>query len=217
MRCDLFFADKAILVEGQVERLLLPKMVVECANKGHPDFVSEYISIIEVGGAHAHKFKALLKFIEIPTLIITDLDAVDAEGKACPVEGGEKTSNPTLKNWLPGKTALCDLKTATAKQKTDGCICVTYQHAEDDVLPCGRSFEEAFIYRNAEWLVANRASLLATGSLFEKDSSQALIKDANELRIPKVDFALDLMLIDGWETPQYIAKGLECLATFERT
>lgn len=215
MRCDLFFADKAILVEGQVERLLLPKMIAESADKTRPEFASEYVSILEVGGAHAHKFKALLKFIEIPTLIITDLDAVGPDGKACLVAVGSRTSNAMLKDWLPGKTSLKDLHVADAAQKTDSTIRVAYQCGESDKLPCGRSFEEAFIYKNAEWLISNRASLSATSSLFEKESVALLVTEAYSLTVPKVNFALDLMFSDGWQTPRYIAEGLDWLAKSE--
>jgi len=215
MRCDLFFADKVILIEGQVERLLLPKMIAECTRNGHSGFASEYISLMEVGGAHAHIFEHLLKFIAIPTLIITDLDAVGTDGKSCCVASGVKTSNPTLKSWLPRKSRLENLSAASAAEKTDGCIRVMYQLSESPALPCGRTCEEAFIYRNADWLLANRASLLATGDRFDKDSCEVLVNDAYEMQLPKADFALDLMLIDGWATPRYIAEGLEWLATCE--
>jgi putative ATP-dependent endonuclease of OLD family len=212
MRCDLFFADKAILVEGQVERLLLPKMITELAKIGHSQFASDYITVMEVGGAHAHKFRSLLRFIEIPTLVITDLDAVDANGKACFVAAGIATSNATLKTWLPGKSALADLSKVKAAKKLDGCIRIAYQVPENGKLPCGRSFEEAFVYRNAEWLIANRSELKAAGHLFNQKSVQELIGGAYDLKIIKVDFALDLLLAEGWETPQYITEGLEWLA-----
>lgn len=70
--CDLFFADAAILVEGNVERLLLPLMI----QKSAPDLNTCYISVIEVGGAFAHIFKSLINFLGLTTLIITDIDSV---------------------------------------------------------------------------------------------------------------------------------------------
>lgn len=70
--CDLFFADAAILVEGNVERLLLPLMI----QKSAPDLNTCYISIIEVGGAFAHIFKSLINFLGLTTLIITDIDSI---------------------------------------------------------------------------------------------------------------------------------------------
>lgn len=70
--CDLFFADGAILVEGNVERLVLPLMIATGAKK----LGAAYLSILEVGGAFAFRFRKLVEFLSIPTLIITDLDSV---------------------------------------------------------------------------------------------------------------------------------------------
>ena len=91
---ELFFANKAILIEGPTERLLLPymmqkidqmKMEIKDGETGETKeiekpvekkLLSQNISIIEVGGAFAHRFKNLLNFLDIKTLIITDLDSV---------------------------------------------------------------------------------------------------------------------------------------------
>lgn len=70
--CDLFFSDAAVLVEGNVERLLLPIMI----SKEAKSLRSACICILEVGGAFGHKFKSLIEFLGIVTLIITDLDSV---------------------------------------------------------------------------------------------------------------------------------------------
>lgn len=70
--CDLFFADAAVLVEGNVERILLPQMIEKAA----PRLQSTYLTILEIGGAFGHRFKALIEFLGLTTLIITDLDSV---------------------------------------------------------------------------------------------------------------------------------------------
>jgi hypothetical protein len=70
--CDLFFSDAAVLVEGNVERLLLPSMIEKAAKS----LRSSCICILEVGGAFGHKFKSLIEFLGIVTLIITDVDSV---------------------------------------------------------------------------------------------------------------------------------------------
>lgn len=70
--CDLFFADAAVLVEGTVERLLLPEMIA----LGAPRLKSAYLSVLEVGGAYAHVFRQLIEFIGLTTLVITDIDSV---------------------------------------------------------------------------------------------------------------------------------------------
>ncbi|WP_375380172.1 ATP-dependent endonuclease [uncultured Sphingomonas sp.] len=70
--CDLFFADAAVLVEGNVERILLPQMIAKAA----PRLQSTYLTLLEIGGAFGHKFKALIEFLGLTALIITDLDSV---------------------------------------------------------------------------------------------------------------------------------------------
>jgi predicted ATP-dependent endonuclease of OLD family len=83
--CDLFFADAAILVEGNVERILLPLMI----EKESEILNSSYISILEVGGAYAFRFKRLLEFLGLPALIITDLDSVKVKSGAATDVGEE--------------------------------------------------------------------------------------------------------------------------------
>ncbi len=70
--CDLFFSDAVILVEGNVERLLLPAMIESAAKR----LRSSALTILEVGGAFAHRFQDLITFIGLTTLVITDLDSV---------------------------------------------------------------------------------------------------------------------------------------------
>lgn len=89
--CDLFFSDAAILVEGNVERLLVPAMIESCA----PRLRSSALTVLEVGGAFAHRFRELIEFIGITTLVITDLDSVLVKtpveaGAAVPADGQEE-------------------------------------------------------------------------------------------------------------------------------
>lgn len=86
--CDLFFADGAVLVEGNVERLLLPQMIANAA----PRLQSTYLTVLEIGGAFGYRFKALIEFLGLTALIITDLDSVF--GPSPPVAGAvEKGAN----------------------------------------------------------------------------------------------------------------------------
>lgn len=140
--CDLFFADAAILVEGNVERLLLPVMI----EKEAVALRSACLSILEVGGAFAHRFKALIEFLGLVALVITDLDSVklvtaadededqDSKfevpntepnqpgikkaGKAClPSVPDALTSNQTLIQWLPKMQTVSELLAATDADK----------------------------------------------------------------------------------------------------
>lgn len=151
--CDLFFADAAVLVEGNVERLVMPQMIAKAA----PGLRSCFLSVLEIGGAYAHLFRTLIEFIGITTLVVTDLDSVygpaeeqnenDAEpedgdddeyegvaGSTCTPETPDAvTSNQMLAQWLPGTNKIDELLGADAAAKTIvadgfglGAIRVTY-------------------------------------------------------------------------------------------
>lgn len=95
--CDLFFSDAVILVEGNVERLLLPAMIESAAKR----LRSSALTILEVGGAFAHRFQELIAFVGLTTLVITDLDSVivksDAEKAAAQGAGADGGEDDDLK------------------------------------------------------------------------------------------------------------------------
>ena len=120
-KCDLFFADKAIFVEGASERLLLPDMIDKCAKAGAFDsqkykLPDQYYALIEIGGAYAYKFIPFAEFLGIPCLILTDLDSVSGQRGAngriyynsVPVSRGETTSNETLKWWVRNNKGIAE-------------------------------------------------------------------------------------------------------------
>src|SRR6185437_9723580 len=75
-RAELFFADKAIFIEGDTERILLPAMMRKIDNE-YPinPILSQNISIVEVG-AHSHIFEKFIEFIGMyKSIIITDIDS----------------------------------------------------------------------------------------------------------------------------------------------
>lgn len=74
-RAELFFADKAVLVEGDTERILLPAIMrkLDQENPGLTPLLSQNVSIVEVG-AHSQIFEKFINFIGIKALILTDFD-----------------------------------------------------------------------------------------------------------------------------------------------
>lgn len=75
-RAELFFADKAIFIEGDTERILLPA-IMRKIDQELPEnpLLSQNISIVEVG-AHSQIFETFIEFIGIEkSLIITDIDS----------------------------------------------------------------------------------------------------------------------------------------------
>ncbi|WP_346893816.1 AAA family ATPase [Clostridium sp. UBA871] len=121
-KSEIFFADKAIFIEGDTERILVPAMMkkideVDTDNESIP-LLSQNISIIEVGN-YSQIFDKFIAFIGIKSLVITDIDSFkfiddkDNSGvvkrnkdgtnkqkvKPIPVEDSTNTSNGALKHY----------------------------------------------------------------------------------------------------------------------
>lgn len=143
---ELFFADKAIFIEGDTERVLLPAIMKKLDQE---DFAAEFvagtphalpllsqnISIIEVG-AYSQIFEKFIDFIGTKSLIITDIDSVkivpdmdeagvvkkNADGtdktkvEKCKVSEGSQTSNTSLKFFYKEKTLTDVLALAQAQR-----------------------------------------------------------------------------------------------------
>ena len=160
---------------------------------------------MEVGGAYAHIFYPLLEFLDLQSLVITDLDPVEkAGGSKCLAHEAKATSNACIKSWFDGKGCIPkDLITKTEEDKTKGRIRLAYQYPEDKDGPCGRTFEDAF-------MLANKEKFHVTGNTieeFEKDAREKAEKNK------KSEFALKYAISDrDWVTPAYIQDGLNWLA-----
>lgn len=217
-KCDLFFTDKAIFVEGASERLLLPDMIEKCEatgvfGSGKYPLSAQYYALIEIGGAYAHKFIPFIEFLGVPCLILTDLDSVAdriSKGgkvvkKSVVVSQGETTSNETIKWWIrrnkglpENDTSKIDLTVITSMSpddKTRGKCHIEFQTAENGL--CGHSLEEAV--RNV-----NRKHYDLGDSTSEEDLE---FKGKS-----KTDFALDLICeCADYCVPAYIKSGLTWL------
>ena len=232
-RAEIFFAEKVVLIEGDTERILIPTMMkkidIEEAEKykhiGEKDpylpLLSQNISIIEVG-AYSHIFDKFIDFLGIKSLIITDLDAINADGEKCRVSDGISYSNSAISHYFGGKT-INELKNCILTDKIfskvdntwtaqeNGKLCITYQTTESGYN--ARSFEDAFIHINREFVNSNKDKFkgLKNKELFETDN------DAYDLAAKcikkKTYFAMDIIFhtnetFNNWEIPSYIKEGL---------
>lgn len=238
---ELFFAEKIIFIEGTTEKMLLPyfisqhdKAVVDPENK----ISSQNISIIEVG-ANSKVFKHFLEFLEIKTLIITDIDTTElaiipettdkkesSTNTACPVTDGDYTSNYSIKEFLnvPKKKNTAELAEWMTKLKSNSLqddnhfIKVAYQIEE-----CGyhaRSFEDSFFSLNLKEIVEqkddirgieNKVELVESITDFFK-ATKRILKNGG-----KSDFASSVLFLAltgkvEWKTPLYIKEGLKWIA-----
>ena len=226
--CDLFFADAAILVEGSAERMLIPHFV----RAKFPKLDQSYISLLEIGGAHAHRLEPLLDTLGLLSLIVTDLDSIGATGTAKVRPERDKnyrTGNTTLKDWVPKIELLDDLLDLSndAKQTTNGLVRVAYQcpitveykegESEGKAIPY--TFEDSLALTNLA-LFRGYAEPVGLLKKLQAALGKDTLKDAcndmfcNLEKGSKAEMALELLYRgepDQLEPPGYIADGLKWL------
>ena len=220
--CDLLFADAVILVEGPAEKILIPSFLKKAGLDTY------YISVIEVNGRHAHSFRSIIERVGIPTLVVTDIDAVakkkekdgrEYDSAAMTAKGkGYKTGNPSIKNWLKGKEPIDDLLALASEGKVVGNVRLAYQTpvnvkwdcASDDITEiCPYTFEDALIMTNLN-LFRNeklkRMGAITRISKLLKESPSAIdfqtkIFNAIEAKggFSKADFANSLLYTEEFE------------------
>lgn len=233
-RSELFFADKAICIEGDTERILMPMMMHKIDNKEEPEeniipLLSQNISIIEVG-AHSHIFIPLFEFLGIKVLIITDIDAANKNDNGRYVKSHPKeakyTSNASIKDFFKdtcldeSNNEFEELLEKKPEDKIKNNIRIVYQIPETDGEYQASSFEDAFIALNKDFILKNKEGLCEYGAL--KDFSNDEIENGDYYNFAlnnvkkKSAFASSLLYFDDengeedekWAVPHYIEEGL---------
>lgn len=250
---ELFFAEKAIFIEGVTERILLPSMMKKIDNMVFEDqiitgkknlpLLSQNISIVEVGN-YSHIFEKFISFIEVKSLIITDIDSAKKNDKGkyikCEVNEAEYTTNHSLKFFYYPKT-LNDLKSLKKENKIfennegkwtknkQGNLNVCFQTlqqegSDEEYYP--RTFEDAFIHINKDFIIKNLSSFssIKNEKLFKNENSPYIL--AEKCLDKKSSFAMEILIAEqmeilnakqmnktkiNWKIPEYIEEGLEWL------
>lgn len=229
--CDLFFADAVILIEGAGERILMPYFIDKYEKLGEA-----YISVLEIGGRHAHLLKPLIDTLGVTCLIITDLDSAYGTKRKSIMPKRNKgyiSSNPTIANWIIKNTDLdyllnlgfekkeeinpnyMDAKTRIAYQTPIKCI--LSDGVEHEFL--ATTFEDAMAYSNMEYLkTAQGLGLIKKFKTALKRGDVATISneiyDAVRNAKDKTEFALDILYNKdpkNLNIPGYIKEGLQWL------
>lgn len=185
-RSELFFADKAIFIEGDTERILLPILMKKLdqeelcdEDKNELPLCKQNISIIEVG-AYSHIFGKFINFIGLEKVVVfTDLDVGKKGGNGhiekTEYDGTDKmlTSNNALKDYFAKMKEGKDLKVnkligLTDTQKTfswDANNTKWEQKENGNMRVCfqikendyqARTFEDNFFIINKDFLQENK-------------------------------------------------------------
>lgn len=241
-RAEIFFADKLILIEGDTERILLLTMMEMLDNKNDekdvPPLLSQNISVLVIGN-HAHVLSKLISFLNLKTLVITDIDARGVRGgKVKNPADAKKTTNGSLKKFFKGKSfeglmnlekdekiLSIEVKTEDRgkddveyKEDPNGNLRIAYQIKEKNSKGKSyqaTSFEDSFIHLNLEFVQklagehGRNAGLKVIKNLYETKYTPTEL--ASRCIDSKTNFAIGVLMYgnNGWKIPKYIEEGLE--------
>lgn len=227
---DVFFADALILVEGAAERMLIPHFI----KNGYSTVHHAYVTMLEIGGSHAHRLRPLIDALKIPTLVITDLDPqVDTRSMPTARNASQETGNPTLKQWWACSSNSIDLLLDVASEKKelpgDDQFAVRFAYQmpvtvaisaseTGEVLPT--TFEDALAFENVAFFSTLEGIGLTKKFKETLSRSTNLLDAAQELHKhlksgSKAELALDVLADPSFDTivpPKYIGEGLSWLA-----
>lgn len=161
---ELLFADAVIFVEGPTEENTIRYYIDKVLK--YEKLRKHYITIFNIDGAHAHRYAELIKTIQIPCVIITDLDITRKENDNNitfdNLEDVGRTTNNTLKYYLskenpteyPLISNICSIETNHVFRENN--LGVYTQHKEIEGY-LATSFEEAIILTNYNKKILNDA------------------------------------------------------------
>ncbi|MDQ2088048.1 AAA family ATPase [Herbivorax sp. ANBcel31] len=220
---ELFFSDGIIFVEGVTEETLL-KYYIENNSKLN----KYYISIFNIDGAHGLVYHKLIKLLEIPALIITDLDIKRGCEEKKSFEQitdlkNKETTNKTIKNYNNNSNSLESLHDNFHNDN----LYITWQGKINGYY--ASSFEEAYILTNYNNRLLNEVLEGIKPKIYSgiigKDEKYKKIRDnsykfQSKLSNCKSDFANALLYKFTTEgenleipvIPTYIDDGLDWLA-----
>lgn len=226
---DLLFANAAIFVEGVAERMLVPLFM----ERDYESLNRRYVSFLDIGGSHAHRLKPLVERLRIPTIVITDIDPVEAKtgakGKtvytavANTGQAGLQCGNATLRNWHPKLMNLDDFKVPAPEH-------LTWTEAECMVrfawqLPVAEasntwpsSFEDSLILSNIDWFKALTTAIDKDGNPVEPPVGalgSAAAKVADAKTHPELASALHTLMHKSFNKGDFAASIFENVAAGE--
>ncbi|GAA1527076.1 ATP-dependent nuclease [Brevibacterium permense] len=221
-RAELFFADKAVFIEGDTERILMRAMMqkidMEDEDPSSP-LSAQNISVVEVG-AHSQIFDRFIEFTGLKALIITDIDSAKVEiGEdkkkhliSAPVDESTHTTNSAIRHFFrlsnvndrdKGNIQSIRHRPRAEKQlskrsgaweisKKNPSLFVAYQGKEDGYE--ARSYEDAFIHINREFIQRHISDFrgLKNRRMFSEEGHSAYDLAENCIH-KKTHFALDVI------------------------
>lgn len=218
---DILFADKVIMFEGDTERMLIKQAI---RTEKFKKLGNQYISFVQVGGAYACNYIPLVCYLEIKSVIITDLDYKKTVRKLLGIKRS-KITNATILNAAKeclGLSIITVSKLMRWKRKEKNIrladtVCLSFQGEKDGY---SRTLEEAMLsklysedayvtQKRSVWEARRKTDKLAY-SLPRKKSVISIRDIVDSTSNKKTDFMYSVIMNDLLDKtlPDYISEAL---------
>lgn len=222
---ELFFSDAVIFVEGVTEETILPYYIEQ------DDTLKKfYISIFNINGAHGQIYYPLVKLLNVPTLVVTDIDikrSDEEKDNFTQVSDltGRTTTNSTIKLFNRDNDDISQLNSYYESENLYGVF-----QLDSTESYFATSFEEAFILTNYQNVITNDILKNLKPRIYKEISDSGSNENYEQIKNhsyklqkklsdSKSDFANELLfkLITTEDTahcpvlPSYINAGLDWL------
>ncbi len=215
---EIFFADAIIFVEGITEETLLSYYIDNNENLN-----KYYITIFNINGAHGLVYHNLIKLLNIPTLVITDLDIKRTQAEKDDfTQIVSLTTRETTNNTIIHYNSSQNIN-GIASFFEDENLYITFQNEQIEGY-FATSLEESFILKNYDNDILNKVikevkPRIYNDTLGEDENRRNLADNSyklqNKLSKSKSDFANELLYQfsikedadDLPELPRYIADS----------
>jgi len=222
---ELFFADAIIFVEGITEEVLLKYYL--SINK---QLNRKYITIFNINGAHGLVYHHLIKLLDVPTLVITDLDIKRSEPrkkKFTQVDSlkFKMTTNqtiisynktPLLNNIEIDKFKIDNLYIAFQYEEIEGFFATSLEESliltnyDNDILNTTIKKIKPKIYKSILTHTNDKTKLIQSSYMLQRKLSDSKSDFANEL-LYQLSINEDEEQLP--KLPNYIKDALEWLKT----
>ena len=221
---NMIFADKAILYEGDTERMYIESLIYGTRTlKEESEFSfftslsQKYITYAQVGGAYIHKYAKLLEELEIKTLFLTDIDYKKNANSFVEINSGTSTNsgiNYFCKNkGVDGSVKISDIYLWQSAQSTVGNFLIKTQTQKEGY---ARTLEDSILY---EYIKSQTKDFYDTDfNVFTKIKRKnwSKVKRNLEISLPKrtsEESENNINIDDITRSTREIAKGLDSKKT----
>lgn len=171
---NIIFADKIIMYEGDTERMYLQSII---NLQEYKKLREQYVAFVQVGGAYAHWYREIIEFLNIKTLVLSDIDYSKALVKYTDILESKITNGAIKHFYIRSIITEAEEEAAVGLHKID----ITQQYDTDKIIDEEKEQISLKVQHLYKWQ-NNRRNIISPNIMVnfqgEKDSYARTLEEA---------------------------------------